>query len=37
MSKEEKYKYIFEDQVFENRTRFGWITDCLLGDINTFL
>ncbi len=31
------YKYIFEDSDFENRTRFGWINDCLLGDIQTFL
>ena len=32
-----KYNYIFVDTSFENRTRFNWITDCLLGDIQTFL
>lgn len=37
MTSEEKYRYIFEDNRFENRTCFGWITDCLLGDIRTFL
>ena len=37
MIMEEKYKYIFEDKHFGNRTCFGWITDCLLGDIRTFL
>jgi hypothetical protein len=37
MKKEEKHRYIFEDTSFENRTRFNWITDCLLGDIRTFL
>lgn len=37
MDKEEKRRYIFEDTSFEGRTRFNWITDCLLGDILTFL
>jgi len=37
MSKEEKHWYIFEDKSFENRPRVKWITDCLLGDIRTFL
>ncbi len=37
MTKEEKYKYIFEDKSFEGRPRVKWITDCLLGDIRTFL
>ena len=37
MAKEEKYHYIFEDTRFEGRPRFNWITDCLLGDIRTFL
>ena len=33
MTKEEKYRYIFE----EGRPLVKWITDCLLGDIRTFL
>ena len=37
MTKEEKYWYIFEDTRFEGRPRVKWITDCLLGDIRTFL
>lgn len=37
MNKEEKHRYIFEDTSFEGRPRFNWITDCLLGDIRTFL
>ena len=37
MTSEEKHKYIFEDTSFEGRPRFKWITDCLLGDIRTFL
>jgi len=37
MSREEKHRYIFEDKSFENRPRVKWITDCLLGDIRTFL
>ena len=37
MTKEEKYRYIFEDKSFEGRPRVKWITDCLLGDIRTFL
>ncbi len=34
---EEKRRYIFEDTCFEGHTRSNWITDCLLGDIRTFL
>jgi hypothetical protein len=34
---DEKRKYIFEDTSFEKRTRVNWITDCLLGDIRTYL
>ncbi len=37
MTREEKSWYIFEDTSFEGRPRFKWITDCLLGDIRTFL
>ena len=37
MTKEEKYWYIFKDTRFEGRPRVKWITDCLLGDIRTFL
>ncbi len=37
MDKDEKRNYIFVDTSFEGRTRVGWITDCLLGDIRTFL
>ena len=37
MTEEEKRKYIFEDTRFEGRPPFNWITDCLLGDIRTFL
>jgi hypothetical protein len=37
MNEEEKCRYIFEDMSFEGRPRFKWITDCLLGDIRTFL
>lgn len=37
MDSEEKYKYIFEDTSFENRTLVNWITNCLLGDIRTYL
>ena len=37
MTSEGKHKYIFEDTSFEGRPRFKWITDCLLGDIRTFL
>ena len=37
MTKEEKYRYIFKDKSFEGRPRVKWITDCLLGDIRTFL
>lgn len=37
MNEKDKYRYIFVDTSFENRTRFNWITDCLLGDIRTFL
>lgn len=35
-SKDKKF-YIFEDTTFEGRPHSEWITDCLLGDINTFL
>lgn len=34
--KDKRKKYIFEER-FEGRTRVKWITDCLLGDIRTFL
>jgi hypothetical protein len=37
MNEKDKYRYIFVDTSFENRTRFNWITECLLGDIRTFL
>jgi hypothetical protein len=37
MGKEEKRRYIFEETSFEGRPRFTWITDCLLGDIRTYL
>jgi hypothetical protein len=37
MDKEEKCRYILEDTSFEGRPRVKWITDCLLGDIRTFL
>lgn len=37
MTKEKKSWYIFEDISFEGRPRSEWITDCLLGDIETFL
>ena len=37
MDEEDKRIYIFVDTSFENRTRFNWITECLLGDIRTFL
>lgn len=37
MTEEEKRKYIFEDTRFEGRPHVKWITDCLLGDIRTFL
>ena len=37
MTKEEKYRYIFEDTRVEGHTCVKWITDCLLGDIRTFL
>ena len=37
MNEEDKYRYIFVDTRFENRTCFNWITECLLGDIRTFL
>ena len=37
MTKEEKYRYIFEDTRVDGRTCVKWITDCLLGDIRTFL
>ncbi|MGB2843119.1 MAG: hypothetical protein WBC40_11705 [Halobacteriota archaeon] len=37
MTNEEKYRYIFENTSFEGRPRVKWITDCLLGDIRTFL
>ncbi len=36
MTSEQKRDYIFKDP-FEGRTRFKWISDCLLGDIKTFL
>lgn len=32
-----KEDYIFKDTSFEGRPRVKWITDCLLGDIQTFL
>lgn len=35
-SKDKRF-YIFEDTSFEGRPRSKWITDCLLGDIRTFL
>jgi len=35
---EQRRSYIFEEHFEgEDRTRFSWITDCLLGDIRTFL
>ena len=34
--KDKRKSYIFEER-FEGRTRVKWITDCLLGDIRTFL
>ncbi|MCW7075346.1 MAG: hypothetical protein OCU24_05810 [Candidatus Methanospirare jalkutatii] len=34
--KDKRKKYIFEER-FEGRPRVKWITDCLLGDIRTFL
>jgi len=37
MSPEQMRWYIFGDTRFEGRPRFTWITDCLLGDIRTFL
>ena len=37
MSEEEKRRYIFEDTSFEGRPRFNWLTNNLLGDIQTFL
>ena len=37
MDNGKKCNYIFVDTSFENRTRFNWITDCLLGDIRTFM
>ncbi|MCK4736355.1 MAG: hypothetical protein KAT65_28135 [Methanophagales archaeon] len=37
MTEEEKRKYIFEDTRFEGRPRVNWISNCLLGDIRTFL
>jgi hypothetical protein len=37
MASKDKRFYIFEDTSFEGRTRSKWITDCLLGDIRTFL
>jgi hypothetical protein len=37
MNEEDKRRYIFVDTHFENRTCFNWITECLLGDIRTFL
>ncbi|MCW7076916.1 MAG: hypothetical protein OCU18_06480 [Candidatus Syntrophoarchaeum sp.] len=37
MTTKEKYCYIFEDTSFEGHPRVKWITDCLLGDIRTFL
>ena len=37
MTSKDKRFYIFEDPRFEGRPRSKWLTDCLLGDIRTFL
>ena len=37
MTSKDRRFYIFEDTSFEGRPRSKWITDCLLGDIRTFL
>lgn len=37
MTEKEKHRYVFEDKWCEGRTCANWITDCLLGDIQTFL
>ena len=37
MTGEEKHRYVFEDTSFEGRPRVNWISNCLLGDIRTFL
>lgn len=37
MKSKDKRFYIFEDTRFEGRSPSKWITDCLLGDIKTFL
>jgi len=37
MSKEEKYNYIFQVDPPRKDTRFNWINNCLLGDIQTYL
>lgn len=37
MTSKDRRFYIFEDTSFEGRPRSKWVTDCLLGDIRTFL
>ena len=37
VNKEDNRRYIFVDPSFEGRPRFNWITECILGDIQTFL